>query len=287
MEAKPNGGMMTAVVLIACFMAASAPAAVARPPEDTSSAIVGAKTSDQEKDRIDGLSEANLVNLIKTGTYGQKEAAVKVLAGRGKGDMLLAAAKAGPRAASEVIIEGYVPKARPEGDANAKAAVDAYLDWLEEQLKAKSPVIGPDKAIRSLSRVVFWDSAQYDTTSDKPVPPPPYQHQRVVNVLIGLLKGKGKAVSDAAALELGGVGGYAAEQAQAATAALKAYKEAVAAETSATKKEKENQESRLHQIDFAIDLVKRDWDFRLRFAGKGHKDGNPTPATAPAAGSAK
>ena len=62
----------------------------------------GPRVSTRERARIAALSDVNeLVRLLKTGARGQKEAAVRALGREGRGDILLAIARTGPRGTSQ------------------------------------------------------------------------------------------------------------------------------------------------------------------------------------------
>jgi len=299
MDARWNFRLTMAVVLVVFGLAMSESPAFAESPKDIKDqgAIGGGWISTEEKARIAALSEAELVKLLKTGIYGQKSAAVDVLLAKDKGDVLLSIAKAGPKDTSEIIIESYVPWALPYSDAGAKESVDAYLTWLEEQLKSESPVVRPEKSVRSIARVAYWAAAEYGFQPLKPRPAPRYQHQRVVSDLIGLLKHKKGGVSDYAAHWLGVVGGYTAEQAKEAGTALEAYRKTVAAQPASKKKiEQERKNARLRAINHAIKDLKRERKRRVRFGvetavpdprikrpkAPATQPAPPTPATQPA-----
>jgi hypothetical protein len=265
MHTRLNGRLGIIVASIVWSVAMSEAVVAAEPPVNESALAGG--IANEEKARIAALPEAELVALLKTGTRGQIDAAVGALVAKDKGDTLLAAAKAGPPLTSKVIIESYVPTATPESDAKAKAAVDAYLAWLEEQLKSDSPLVGPESAVRSLGRVAQPGPHEMGLDPTKPIPGGPrYQHQHVVGDLIGLLKDKRVSVSDAAAHWLGSVGGYTEEKAAVALAALEGFRQDVAAQPSSNSKEQKYQEMRVGWIDNAISRLKVERERRVRSA---------------------
>ena len=283
MTARLGGRPVMILVVLAVWGLAS----LVVPAGHPDSRFAGPRVSTRERARIAALSDVDeLVRLLKTGARGQKEAAVRALAREGRGDILLATARTGPSGTSHIIIELYQPKATAESDAKTKKEVDAYLTFLEEQLRSKSPIVGPQWAVRSYARTVYWRRIPRPR---EPRPAPRYQHRRVIRFLITLLKDKRAATSElkvervvagnAAARWLGNIGAYDLGNAQVVSDALTAYRQAVASAPASNKDEQKYKKMRLGLIDHAIGRFNRERALRIRFGVEGKKSKAKTPST--------
>jgi len=244
--------VLVAFALVVCGLGLAL--ALAEPAENEG-ALDGGKVSPEEVARIGTLSVEGLADTVRTGTRGQKETAIRVLLAQDKRYELLSIAKGGPQSASDVVVELFTPQAEVEGDAMAKQLVDEYITFLEEQLKAGSPVVSPAQAVRSLARVVYrWEVL----LPGRPMPEPFYGYKKVVGDLISLLDDKRAPVGDAAASWLGAIGGYTAEQSTEAVAALGSYRQTLAASPVGSDEEAERKQMRLAKVDEAIKRINRE-----------------------------
>ena len=203
------------------------------------------------------MTREQLAGLARDGDYEHASAAVKQLLKDGgienNFDLLMGIAKAKNR--GDMIVERMTPHAADTSDPVTKARVDAYLDFLEQQMKAPAAaVVRPRQAVRSMARTVYWSAAEDKRRPGDPPPQPRYQHLRVLADLIGCLKDPRREVSDEAVSWVANVGGYAMGPAD-AIPALQAYRQAVAAQPAANQKE---QEQRLQAVDRAIECVSGD-----------------------------
>jgi hypothetical protein len=260
MNTIKNGRLVIAVALVVCGLGESV--AFAESPKNES-AFPGTKLSTEERARIAAMSEYELANLTKTGTRGQQEAAVRALMAKDKGDVLLAIAKRGPPGATDIVIELYVPMAMPESNTKTKESVEAYLVWLEDQIKSESPVVPLGRVVRCLGRMIRRDPTIKELE-------PPYQYQRIVGDLVWLLKNKGTSVGDAVVSLLGNSGGYTPEQAQEVIAALETYKQVLSAQPVDDEQEKLRQALSLTAVGIAIKRVNSELE-RLAKAASGQR----------------
>jgi len=267
MESKECCRMIVPVVLVACGLTVVARTSCAEPPRR--SAIVGKSLTAEERARIRSSPDNDLVSIVKTGGIDARGVAIGALMARDKGDLLLAIAKAGPRQVSDEVIEGYVPIAATDANSAAKERVDAYIAWLEEQLKAESPVVSPHVAVRGLGRVAVLPSCGMRNLPTEPRMPAPYQYQRVVSDLCGLLNDKRLLVRTEAVHRLGPVGGYTEKGTELAKSALTAYRKVVAAQAPDDAKGRERQQVYLGEIDAAIKFVLVQRATRIRFGVEG------------------
>ncbi|MHC4717961.1 MAG: hypothetical protein ACYS5V_13385 [Planctomycetota bacterium] len=280
MATRLDGRPVTILVVLAvCGLASFV--ALAEPLKERS-AIVGA-VSREEKARIAALSDVNeLVNLLKTGVRGQKSAAARALMRKGRVDILLATAKAGPSDSSNIIIEAYQPRATAKSDVKKRQEVDAYVAFLEEQLRSKSPVVRPLQALRSLGRMVRCEVGRHSSDPRLPRPAPRYGHKRVVNALIKGLKDKRAGASGTAAMWLGIVGAYDLGRAQLVSDALTAHRQATASAPAPTEDQQRYKKMRLGLLDRAIKNFNRERSRRIRSGVEGETGKAKAPSRQPA-----
>jgi hypothetical protein len=230
--------------------------------------------SEAERASMATMTREQLAAVVRTGDYAHVSAAVPQLMQTGgvaeNFGLLLSIAKDSKETfRGDIIVEYMVPHASADGAAESKARVDAYVAFLEQQLRDPAAgAVTPAQAVRSLARTVYWNAAAHPGIPGQPRPAPGYPYRHVVNDLLGLLKDKRPLVQDAAVSWLGNVGGYAAEQSREVIAALGTYRRGVAAQPAGSEKAKERQEMRLAQTDRAIQDVIREQQRRAEAAAR-------------------